>query len=403
MSLLCIISLAAYGGKPVSGNNSSSPLPVGAQVWASALESDTMGAGSGARLPGARLSGARLSGARLSGARLSGARLSGARLSLPSQIYSGEHGKFHVQGIAYDAARQCMYISFTTALLKFDMQGRLVASVEGLTGHLGCLAMNPDDGRLYGSIEYKHDTIGKGISKGTGTTNSEEDGFYIAIFDLDRLTRQHMDASDVMTTVYIKEALTDYSASVSNGGRQVEHRFGCSGIDGVTFAPAPGKQHGKHLLYVAYGVYGDTERTDNDYQVLLAYDVSRWQRYEQPLSPTNLHKSGPAKPKAKYFAHTGNTTYGIQNLAYDPWTGYILAAVYPGKKPQYPNYGLFAMKGLVLPVAQGWHFPWGSTGICSLGDCHFYISHNGKKDGLQNTTVHLYRWTDDAERPLQEI
>jgi hypothetical protein len=61
------------------------------------------------------------------------------------------------------------------------------------------------------------------------------------------------------------------------------------------------------------------------------------------------------------------------------------------------------MKGLVLPVAQGWHFPWGSTGICSLGDCHFYSSHNGKKDGLQNTTVHLYRWTDDAERPLQEI
>ena len=421
MSLLCIISLAAYGGKPVSGNNSSSPLPVGAQVWASALESDTMGAGSGARLPGARLPGARLPGARLSGARLSGARLSGARLSLPSQIYSGEHGKFHVQGIAYDAARQCMYMSFTTALLKFDMQGRLVASVEGLTGHLGCLAMNPDDGRLYGSIEYKHDAIGKGISKGTGTTNSEEDGFYIAIFDLDRLTRQHMDASDVMTTVYIKEALTDYSASVSNNGRQVEHRFGCSGIDGVTFAPAPGKQDGKYLLYVAYGVYGDTERTDNDYQVLLAYDVSRWQRYEQPLSPTNLHKSGPAKPKAKYFAHTGNTTYGIQNLAYDPWTGYILAAVYPGKKPQYPNYGLFAidishkarkqklqgmdddMKGLVLPVAQGWHFPWGSTGICSLGDCHFYISHNGKKDGLQNTTVHLYRWTDDAERPLQEI
>ena len=264
-------------------------------------------------------------------------------MSLPSQIYSGEHGKFHVQGIAYDAARQCMYMSFTTALLKFDMQGRLVASVEGLTGHLGCLAMNPDDGRLYGSIEYKHDAIGKGISKGTGTTNSEEDGFYIAIFDLDRLTRQHMDASDVMTTVYIKEALADYSASVSNNGRQVEHRFGCSGIDGVTFAPAPGKQDGKYLLYVAYGVYGEAERTDNDYQVLLAYDVSRWQQYEQPLSPTNLHKSGPAKPKAKYFAHTGNTTYGIQNLAYDPWTGYILAAVYPGKKPQYPNYGLFAI------------------------------------------------------------
>ena len=239
------------------------------------------------------------------------------------------------------------------------------------------------------------------------------------IFNVDR--KDIYNACKELQAEYEEEGRGIVIREVNKSFRQVEHRFGCSGIDGVTFAPAPGKQHGKHLLYVAYGVYGDTERTDNDYQVLLAYDVSRWQRYEQPLSPTNLHKSGPAKPKAKYFAHTGNTTYGIQNLAYDPWTGYILAAVYPGKKPQYPNYGLFAidishkarkqklqgmdddMKGLVLPVAQGWHFPWGSTGICSLGDCHFYISHNGKKDGLQNTTVHLYRWTDDAERPLQEI
>ena len=60
-------------------------------------------------------------------------------------------------------------------------------------------------------------------------------------------------------------------------------------------------------------------------------------------------------------------------------------------------------RGLVLPVAHGWHFSWGSTGICSLGNSLYYVSHNGKKDGLQNTTVHLYRWAGDAEKPFQQV
>lgn len=83
-----------------------------------------------------------------------------------------------------------------------------------------------------------------------------------------------------------------------NGGRTVAHRFGCSGIDGVTFAPRFGSGEEGDWLYVAYGIYGDTLRTDNDYQVLLAYDTKEWKRYEQPLSQSNLHKSGPAAPTA---------------------------------------------------------------------------------------------------------
>ena len=87
---------------------------------------------------------------------------------LPRQIYSGEQGPFHVQGIAVDLDRGYMYFSFTTTLLKTDMQGNLLGSVEGMTGHLGCMTLNPDDGRLYASIEYKHDAIGK---KASGTTS----------------------------------------------------------------------------------------------------------------------------------------------------------------------------------------------------------------------------------------
>ena len=154
---------------------------------------------------------------------------------LPRQIYSGEQGPFHVQGIAVDLDRGYMYFSFTTTLLKTDMQGNLLGSVEGMTGHLGCMTLNPDDGRLYASIEYKHDAIGKGIlNKLEGVRNDEQTGFYVAVFDVDRIDRIGMNAEkdDVMKTVYIKEAVDDYYAKVSNNGQELEHRFGCSGIDG---------------------------------------------------------------------------------------------------------------------------------------------------------------------------
>ncbi len=66
--------------------------------------------------------------------------------TLPRQIYSGEQGAFHVQGIAVDLERGHVWFSFTTSLLKTDMAGNLLASVEGMTGHLGCMSVNPEDG-----------------------------------------------------------------------------------------------------------------------------------------------------------------------------------------------------------------------------------------------------------------
>ena len=147
--------------------------------------------------------------------------------NLPREIRSGEQGPFHVQGIAVDLERGYIYFSFTTKLLKMDFEGNLIGSVDGMTGHLGCLTMNPADGRVYGSLEYKDDAIGKGIRRtldaGQVAPEDEKDrtGFYVAIFDVDRITRPDMDAEKdrVMTTVYIKEAVDDYFATAENGGR----------------------------------------------------------------------------------------------------------------------------------------------------------------------------------------
>ena len=83
---------------------------------------------------------------------------------LPDSVFSGYQGKHHVQGIAVDVERGRVFFSFTTRLIVTDFRGKLIGSVNGLTGHLGCLAYNAGNNRLYGSIEYKNDVIGRGIA-----------------------------------------------------------------------------------------------------------------------------------------------------------------------------------------------------------------------------------------------
>ena len=167
--------------------------------------------------------------------------------------------------------------------------------------------------------------------------------------------------------------------------------------------------------------------------MILQYDPDNLRQYEHPLSQSRFDVTGPDKPLNKYFLYTGNTTYGIQNLEYDANTGYWFAAVYPGKKSAFPNYSLFAIdgaknaapqtlkgfdnaeKGKVLQLAKagmhversniyGWHYTWGATGICSLGNGYFYISQNGVTENKkQYCNLQLYRWIGDAGKPFDEI
>lgn len=354
-------------------------------------------------------------------------------VNLPDSICSGKQGNFHVQGVVVDKANGFIYFSFTDKLIKTDLFGKLIGSVTGFVGHLGDLDFS-DDGKIYGSLEYKNDAIGKGIKKELGVQTSNEDGFYIAIFDGSRIVRPDMNAEkeDLLRTVYIREAVNDYTANVKDGSKEKPHRFACSGIDGVAFAPAIGSSNTKKFLYIAYGVYGDTARSDNDHQVILKYDVGDWGKYAQKLSQDKLHYSGPKKPLDKYFVKTGNTSYGIQNLAYDQYTGNLFAAVYSGSKTQFPNYDLFVIDGKKKPVKnyirsdnqdmkvktlslleagpkdpgsgiRGWFFKWGATGLCPLGDGLFYISHNSKAKDGQQSVIHKYKWVGDGQNAFMLV
>lgn len=343
----------------------------------------------------------------------------------PLHLYGGAWPTSHVQGVVVDQDQGHVYYSFTTMLVKTDLRGEVLGTVEGLTGHLGDLDQNPDDGRIYGSLEYK-----------------EAEAFYIAIFDGDKITEIGMDAEhdDVMTTVYLDEVVDDFTADMDRNGvfdgniaDTPDHRYGSSGIDGVSFGPEFGKSNPGNRLMVAYGIYTNLERTDNNYQVLLEYDVRRWARYERPLSQTAPHRSGPLSRPDKFFVYTGNTHFGVQNLEYDAFTGNWMLAVYRGRKPEFANYSLFMIdgdakprrglilgqprreRGTILPLLaaglrdpetgiRGWESE-GNFGLESLGDGTYYIAAGAAvtEDGVrkQNANLTLHFWTGETPTPIR--
>ena len=327
-----------------------------------------------------------------------------------NEVYIKGRKGGHCQGIAVDKERRFMYFSFTTELIKTDMNGNIVGSCKGLVGHLGCIAMNYEENKIYGSLEFKQDSVGKGILSHLGISDTVEDGFYIAIFDCDKLVKENMDAEKdgVMKASFLKEVYDDYKFD--------GHKYGCSGIDGTTIAPDIGEKEGKKSLYVAYGVYSDLNRSDNDNQVILKYDLEELNIKSAPLNQKHMHRIGPEKPSDKYFLYTGNTEYGIQNLEYDPYRNVMMAAVYKGFKPEFPNYNMFFIDMEKKPVftdveginkkgnkiflkdvlnikseAPGSYFPLGSTGMVSLENGLYYFSHDFRDEDGHGTVVKLYK------------
>ena len=305
-----------------------------------------------------------------------------------------EGKKLHIQGLALDKKEKCLYCSFTSAFFKCDLEGNVIGSVTGINGHLGAMTYEPKSKKVYASLEIKDDEIGRGISDALGAERHEKAAsrFYVAEIDVRKIDRLEVPFEDAMTLHPIEEVAKDYLDTVEVNGVTLEHKYGCSGMDGVAIAPGFGAKGKEKYLYVAYGVYGDTTRVDNDYNILLCFRMDDL-----------------AKPVHKYFVKTGNTRYGVQNMTYDADSERLYLAVYKGSKSQYPNYSLFSLDIHQKPfmgklenvpyeeneveqvsVTEGSFFKWGSTGLYSFGDGRWYISKNGKKDGYQFSDVTLF-------------
>jgi len=345
--------------------------------------------------------------------------------SVPHSILTGEWTTGHIQGIAVDKEHKYIYYSFTTALVKSDLNGNVVGTVSGLTGHLGCISFNNEDGRVYGSIEYKHDSIGKGIMARTGIKLADEDAFYCAIFDVEKIDRMGMDAEKdgIMTAVYLPDVVDDFNGKGLDGK---DHRYACSGIDGTAFGPDFGAPaDSDKYLFIAYGIYTDNERADNDNQVIMKLDWRKFGDVAKPLTQGEPHHSG-IRCEKKYFVYTGSTNWGIQNLEYDAFNDAYLAAVYTGKKPEYRNPPMFIIDQTVAPeekeiygipgekalhltlkkigVQDEAHGVWecdfhvGTTGIYSFGNGYYYYSYEKlrkEEDGgrFYSSEIKLCRFT----------
>ncbi|WP_271893721.1 hypothetical protein [Candidatus Phyllobacterium onerii] len=341
----------------------------------------------------------------------------------PSEIPPGKlpANAGHLQGLAVDAANKVIYRSFTNALVKTDLEGKILGSVIGLTGHLGDIAFH--NGKIYGSLEYK-----------------AKNSFYIAIFDTSLIDKLNMNAesSGAMKAVYLKEVVKDFIADLtpdnkvpvdfSDKADSPDHRYGCSGIDGVAFGPEFNQKDARKIvLTVAYGIYSNINRDDNNHQVLLQYDVTKWADYAQTLKQSAPHKSGPESVDGKYFVYTGNTEFGVQNLEYDETANYWFMAVYQGQKAKFPNYKLFLIDGDTVPTAgvisgqpkvngkeeEGQLLPLAvlgryhketgifgmdsdaAYGLAKLGDGRFYLAPSGSNSAV------LRRWTGKCPIPFE--
>ena len=355
----------------------------------------------------------------------------------PRRIHSGFWPEGHVQGIAIDEAGGYIYFSFTTILLKTDIAGNSVGSVCNIVGHLGCITFDPDRRRVYGSLELKHDAVGRGIMNRTGKEIAAEDAFYLVSFDCDAIDRMGMDAEvtdgagkSVMTALYLPEVVADYNDTDEVSGKP--HRYGCSGIDGTAYGPVFGAAaDSAKKIMVCYGVYGDVNRDDNDHQVILQFDPAMIEVLGKPLTQAAPHHSG-CPCEARYFFHTGNTTYGVQNLEYDPYTETYLTAVYTGRKETFTNYPLFFIDatkaprageltgrrgevGLLLSPAKptpavsavgGCWFGLGQTGVYSFGDGRYAYSvqldRREENRRMQASEVVLYRLDEKDEKVFSE-
>ncbi len=348
--------------------------------------------------------------------------------NLPLSVYSGGYHEGHIQGVQVDKENGFVYFAFTTMLLKTDFSGNVVGSVINLAGHLGCIAFNSKTNKLYGSLELKHDIIGSGIMKMTGKQLSDEDAFYLVEFDCASITKMNMNAEtdNIMKAVYLKDVVLDYSSTDEGSGKK--HRYGCSGIDGTSIGPVFGGTDEK--IMVAYGIYSETDRQDNDYQVILQYDLSIFEKYGRSLNQLAPHHSGPEKYEEKYFFYTGNTNFGIQNLEYDAFSKNWFVAVYRGNKPEFKNYRMFFIDGTVSPKSSpligrngerglvltsakidepdekglfGSMFPYGQTGMASMGDGIFYFSYDKRVPETNEFSSVIYKYRYIGKDPLFTI
>ena len=239
----------------------------------------------------------------------------------------------HVQGVCADRYGETFYYSMTDALVAQSADGTILGAVTGIDGHLGDVAYNEKDGYVYGSLTFG------------------EEKSYIARFDPQKITRFGMSPDEACSVIYIGTPIEDMRSQGGYGsqGQKLSEewmplggKFGLSGtIDACTFGPKFGDDDGNEYLTVALSVPAynteitlssgvtkrPADRYDNDYLVLVQFDVSDWDQYAVPYSRHET-ASGPTVFDHTVFFRYLYHDYAIQNLCYDGYTNTYIATAY---------------------------------------------------------------------------
>lgn len=266
-----------------------------------------------------------------------------------------------------------IYYSFTTKIVKATLSGEIAGTVEGIVGHLGCITFNEKDGCVYGSLEYKNDVIGKGILEAVDSYQSFDDAFYVAKFDVSKIDRIGMSAEKdgIMTAMYLKAVTDDYNGTgIDKEGNSVPHNYGCSGIDGLTFAPLPAETD-LHLrcTNISYiRVIRVTECRILNMMNIQKHFLWQFMRGRKMNFRIILFFASDCEKKAvRKFSEEINEHINILELK--------KCGEYDEKS------GLY-----------GWHFPYGSTELFSYGDGDWLISHDDSTSEGQCSYIYHYKW-----------
>ena len=335
---------------------------------------------------------------------------------LPLSLSSGSWDVRHCQGMAIDTHKGYVYYSYTNTFVKCDLEGNVMGTITGIQGHLGDICFNENDGKVYCSYNP-----------------SGKKALYTAIVDVDNLNEIGLKALEcgLIRTVHLKEVYKDFSAKVQVGEKVFSRKYGVSGTDGVCFGPSFSTGKGNYFT-VACGLTPQTNRSDNNYQILIQYNVKNWwDHYSRPLSFTEFHHNGPDKHNGKFFIYTGNTNYGVQTMTYFRELNVWMLNVYPTTKSTFKKYNMYIVDGDVKPRKEilkgqptqddeqyvlslyqdgefdkktgiyGWYASLGNKGMTYISDGLFYIIHPFVTwYGKQTAVAYLYVWEPDDSDPF---
>ena len=252
------------------------------------------------------------------------------------------HQNLHMQGFTTDGS--CIYWSFTDSIVKTNLNSTVLCQTPVHSGHLGDIIHC--GGRIYGTV------MGNNLR---GRPWGEWTGFQINVYDADSLA-------------LIKEMRLDDCYFMYN-----DRTDGFRGIDGITAVTSPG---GDTHLMVACSTWGE-ERYDR--QILLEYTLD-------------------GKLLDKHFVKTGNTVFGIQNLAYDSQTERYWFSTYGGENDfQNKNY-LFCANSDFELIGEYDFFT--AYGLEPVGNGNFLVSLEAGTNG--NRRGYAYEVSEEFIKKISE-